>query len=180
MIATILMHTPPWVWVVLAVLVVLGLSQARARPVPGARITVLPVVVMVLSLLGVVRGFEQPVLALGAWLAAFAGVTLGARDRLAVRGAYPDARQGRLVLPGSYVPLMVVLTLFVTKYVSAVAVAMHPTLSGDATFVAAASAAYGACAGALYARARSLRPLVRALASRTRPGQPASGAESAL
>ena len=54
MILDILEHTPVWVWIVFAALILLGLQQSRTRDVSIARATILPVVMIVLSLSGVV------------------------------------------------------------------------------------------------------------------------------
>jgi len=54
MILTILEHTPLWVWAVFAALILLGWQQTRTRDVSIARATILPVIMILLSLSGVV------------------------------------------------------------------------------------------------------------------------------
>ena len=46
MIRGILEHTPVWVWIVFAGIVLLGLQQVRTRDVSIARATILPVVMI--------------------------------------------------------------------------------------------------------------------------------------
>ncbi len=53
MILGILEHTPVWVWGVFVAILLLGLQQTRTRDVSIARATILPVVMILLSLSGV-------------------------------------------------------------------------------------------------------------------------------
>lgn len=161
MIMTILLHTPAWVWLVLALLTALGARQARTHVLSPARVAVLPVLVIALSLVGVVRGYAVPAVAVVSWCAGFGAMIYLAGRRLAARGAHLEAATGRYVVPGSILPLLVLLTLFTAKYVSGVAVAMNPALAASAGFVATLSTVYGACSAVFYARARSLRALSR-------------------
>ena len=59
MILSILEHTPLWVWVTFCAVITLGMLQIRTRDVSTARATVLPVVMVALSLSGVLSGFSQ-------------------------------------------------------------------------------------------------------------------------
>ena len=68
MLIQIVRHTPPWVWGLLAALVALGLSQTLPRQMSTRRVTVLPIVLLALSLAGVATTFSHqalPVLATG-------------------------------------------------------------------------------------------------------------------
>ena len=71
MIHSILQHTPVWVWVLFCVLIALGIAQTREREVSIARATILPILMIALSLSGVLSAFSQVPLACGAWLAGF-------------------------------------------------------------------------------------------------------------
>lgn len=71
----IVRQAPPWVWLLLAGLVALGLSQCRERRASLARVTVLPVAMALLSLVGLATAFAQSgalIGALGGALADFA------------------------------------------------------------------------------------------------------------
>lgn len=72
MLASILSHTPTWVRVVFAGLVVLGFRQARPRMVSRRRLIVLPLAVAGSSLYGVALASGYSRLALAAWLLAMA------------------------------------------------------------------------------------------------------------
>lgn len=156
----VLAHTPRWVWALLAVLVAFGVVQARPRSVTLARLTVLPAALAGASLLGVVTGFGHAA-ALAGWAvatvaAATLALALGAPRQAAWLGA-----ERRLRVPGSWLPLALMLGVFAVKYAVGVLVAMTPALRGQAAFAGTAGLAYGAFAGLFLGRALALRTLAR-------------------
>ena len=168
MFIAILQHTPTWVFVLLATLVGLGLTQAFPRAVPLRRVTLLPLAMAGLSLFGVASTFGAAALPLLAWaLALAAGFALaqGLADTSAVRW---DTASGRLRLPGSWLPLALMLGLFAVKFGVGVTLALHPSLRAAAGFALAGSAAYGFFSGAFLGRAAALWALVRAAAPQGR------------
>jgi len=67
--------------------------------------------------------------------------------------------EGRLSVPGSWLPLALMLGLFATKFAVGVLVALAPALRHDAAFAASAGLAYGAFSGLFLGRALALRAL---------------------
>jgi hypothetical protein len=161
MIIDILKHTPTWVWMVLAALLVLGLQQTRPRELTLARVTILPLVFIGVSLYGVFGAFGHAAYAIVAWTAGFGTVAALARDAVAVRGASWSNHTERFYVPGSWLPLTLIVGLFATKYGTGVCLAIHPQFANDAGFMAACSLTYGGFAGSFWARARSLRALTQ-------------------
>ena len=148
----ILSHTPPWVWLILAALVALGLRQARDHGVSPSRLWIQPVVLAALSLSGTVSAFGAQALPLAGWLA---GVLLGAAANQQLRlprlvQLLPD---GRLCIGGSWVPMALLMLIFWLRYAVAVSLSVSPTLAGEPVFVALAGALYGAASGLFGARA---------------------------
>jgi len=161
MILNILEHTPAWVWVLFCVLIVLGVSQTRTRDMSVARATILPLVMVALSLSGVLSAFGLVPLALGAWVAGL-GVSLRlAGEVMAVRGASWSVRTRLFRVPGSFLPVFLILGVFVTKYAAGVLLAINPSLAANVGISVVLSLVYGAFAGLFWARARSLRALMR-------------------
>ncbi|MCB2021335.1 MAG: hypothetical protein KDG44_11065 [Burkholderiaceae bacterium] len=159
MIIRIVQGTPVWVWGLLAMLLALGLSQSMPRRVSARRVMLLPALMLLLSAGGVVSSFGVVPLALVAWAAGLAlAVVLGV-ERIAPRGArwLPDV--ARFELPGSWLPLMLILALFCLKYGVGVSLAMAPQLASDKAFEAIVAFAYGAFSGLFAARAVALRRL---------------------
>lgn len=151
----ILAHTPPWVWGLLAGLIVLGLLQTRQRQVGLARAALLPVAMLGWSLWSVVAGFGSA-LALAAW--ALGALSTGvAFARLAPpAGARWRAATRSIDLPGSWAPLGLILALFAVKFGTGVGLALHPALRGEAAFATGASLVFGAFSGVFAGRAAAL------------------------
>lgn len=157
MFTAIVQHTPVWVWGLLAGLIALGLTQTRDREMSLTRVTVLPLVLLGLSLAGVFSAFGHLPVALGGWAAGFGVALAFGRSFIAVRGAAWLAARRTLHVPGSWLPLVLIVALFMLKYAVGVSVALHPALTGDAMFAGLVSLAYGAFSGLFMARAWSLR-----------------------
>jgi hypothetical protein len=168
MILTILQHTPVWVFGLLLALIALGVSQSFARSVTLRRITVLPLVLITWSLSGVTMSFGASPLggqALLAWVTGVAASVLVLRGRVDVSAVTFSAAERRFQLPGSWVPLALMLSLFVLKYGAGVSLAMAPQLRQSLPFVVTASLAFGAFSGVFLARALALWSVARAALS---------------
>lgn len=161
MLIAIVQHTPVWVWFVLAALVAMGLAQARSRTVGLARITLLPLALTALSAAGVLSAFGHGPLAFGAWAAGIGAAVLFARQAVAVRGASWDPAAATLRVPGSWLPLGLMLGLFVIKFLVGFNLAQSPALAADPAFSGTCALAYGGFAGVFLARSLSLRSLAR-------------------
>lgn len=156
----IIRQTPYWVWGLLAVLVWLGCSQLYSRQVGLARAMAMPLAMTGFSVYGLASAFAgagQGLLPVGAWLAAalaMAGVALWLQPTAAHGTLYEPASRSFHV-PGSAMPLALILGIFLTKYFVGVELAMQPALARDGSFALQIAALYGAFNG-LFA-ARSLR-----------------------
>jgi hypothetical protein len=150
----ILRNTPLWVWGVLALLLALGLAQVRNRKISGLLILPLPATMIPLSLYGVAASFGASLGALSAWaIGAGAALTLNGLVFLGPRGLRYDAVDGRFEVPGSWIPLVLMLTIFSTRFVFAATTAMNPSIVGTAAFIGCASAILGFCSGLFLSRA---------------------------
>jgi len=159
MLLQIFQHTPLWVWGLLAGLVFLGWGQTRDRDMSLTRITALPAVMLALSFTGVISGFSHSTLAIVCWLAG-AGLTISIGGRLMhPRGAFWSAERGLLHVPGSWLPMVLILALFAIKYTVGVSLAMHPALAHEPLFAGGFSLAYGLFSGLFAAKGLSLRRL---------------------
>jgi hypothetical protein len=161
MFIAIVQHTPVWVWGLLAVLVALGLSQARDREMSLGRVTILPLVMIALSLSGVFSAFGHFPVALGGWAAGVGAALAFGRQFIAVRGAAWSQPTGTLQVPGSWLPLVLIVALFAIKYFAGASLAMHPELAHDTTFAGLIALAYGVFSGLFLARGLSLRNLAK-------------------
>jgi hypothetical protein len=159
MVMQIISHTPTWVFVLFAVLLALGLSQLLTRTTSLKRITILPIAMLGLAVSGVVSAFghgSDGASALGIWAvcALAAGALLFFRPLPEGTRYAPDQRQ--FTLPGSAVPLALIMGIFCTKYAVGVALGMHPELAQSSNFALGVSALYGVFSGVFAARAAKL------------------------
>ena len=174
-IGTVLKNTPLWVWGLFAALAALGLSQARTRSVSIVRMAVMPVAMAGFSLWGTLSAFgNSPLFAwvLAAWLACAALMAALIGSRQAPAGTRHDAASGRFTVPGSLVPLGLILGIFLVKYIVGVDLRMQPALAADGQYTLITGALYGLFTGTF--AGRSIRLWLLAL----RRGTPDSTASS--
>lgn len=157
----ILLGTPPWVFVVLLVLLVAGISQTFPRQASLRRITVLPLVMLGLSLQGVITSFDPQPWGLLAWALGLVAVLLLVQGRTDLSAVGYSATTRRFDLPGSWLPLALMLGIFALKYGMGVSLALHPELRASAGFALATSLALGAFSGVFLGRALALWAVAR-------------------
>jgi uncharacterized membrane protein len=166
MIAQILSNTPAWVWGLLVALLALGFSQARDRTAGLPRLVLMPLGLGAFSLWGTISAFGASATVLGSWLAATILLLLVVTQmRMPARVSYDrDTRQ--FALPGSWVPMLLILGIFLTKYVVGVSLAMQPELKANGNFVLAVATLYGIFSGIFAGRTvRLLRLAMRPAAN---------------
>lgn len=151
--------TPVWVWGLLALLVALGVSQSMPRRVSARRAIAVPALMVALSLAGVATTFGARPVALAAWSAGIALAVVFGLQAVAPRGARWLRDVARFELPGSWLPMALILALFCVKYGVGVGLAIHPSLAANTGFEVAVALAYGGFSGLFAARAIALRRL---------------------
>lgn len=156
--ADIVRRTPLWVGGLLVGLLYLGVSASRARDLSVARLVLMPLAMSGLALWGVISAFGgfDPSGRLAELLALWIGcgatvLALGARGTPPAGTRY-DAGTRRFHLPGSWVPLGLILAVFLMKYVIGVQLALEPSLAQDARFGFAVTTLYGGLSGLFAAR----------------------------
>ncbi len=162
MLLQILANTPKWVFALFAALLCLGLSQLLTRRVGLSRITGLAIGMSAFSLYGTVSAFAGVPMALLARLAGAAAVFALLAGRAAPLGTRFDAATRRFTVPGSAVPLALMMGIFFTKYAVGVALGMHLAQANDVSFALPVSTLYGAFSGVFAARAARLWRLAMA------------------
>lgn len=165
MIILILQHTPTWVWVLLAALIALGVSQAKPRQRRLGSAMATPVVMTALSLLGAATSFVHSGIALAAWLAGAGATLLACIAAHAWRGIAWSPSTQRISVPGSWWPLALMMAIFATKYVVGVTLALHPERAGDAMFAALLGLTYGAFSGVFMSRGYAILRVAQAARS---------------
>lgn len=147
MLTQILIHTPIYVWAVLGGLVLLGLMQSRTRKVSALQVLAMPAVLLGLglwSLSGVVAALPAVLLV---WLAALGLGAAGGMRTPQAPGTAWLAGERRFVLPGSWIPMAFIVFVFVLRYASNVAAAIHPEWRAAPTTQLPLAAVFGLVSG---------------------------------
>src|SRR4051794_9064892 len=139
----ILIHTPAWVWILLAYLVWQGIKAMQPRKISIWRALIVPVVFIVWGLSRIGFGHQDNVWPLVAWIAAaLALLPLGV---MTPRPFDVDDTTGQIIRPGSLSSLVRNLIVFAAQYAVGVISAID---AGDrALAIVAGRAISGATAG---------------------------------
>ena len=152
-IVQVLKGTPVWVWVILAALVVLSARQLKTRVIKRYTVLIAPVVFL---LVGLMAAGRSP-LGLSVWAVSL--LTSAALTHFVwqpVGGARYDAGTDRLNLPGSVIPMFLMLSIFLLNYVINVALAIKPALRGEFVWQIGPAVLLGALSGVFIGRAATL------------------------
>ena len=139
----ILVHTPLWVWGLLALLIWLGTLSLRPRAQPLRRLLIVPAVFFLMGLSRLLLGGKSidliAVWLLSAMLLAALALYTGPRN------VSIDRDTGYIRRPGSVLPLVRNILVFLLQYAVAVLTAMKLNVGIDVAM--AGQAVSGACAG---------------------------------
>jgi hypothetical protein len=156
MFSEVIQHTPTWVWVVFVMLVAFGARQLQEQRRTLRKAVTLSLVMAGLSLYGL------------AWMiGVVATLALAQMTNAWSRTRWSNAEQ-RLVVPGSWVPLALFMSLFVIKFGVGMNVAVHPELVHHAMFSSLIGLCYGAFSGIFLSRGLAMWRVAR-LAGATQP-----------
>ncbi len=156
MLITILKNVPVWVWLLFALLLSLGYMQSRDRSVSRARIFLVPAIMAPWSLYSVVAMYKSSNLsiALLSWLM---GISLAIALHIYLFGSIKSIRFNastrRYQVPGSWLPLCLMLVIFLARFVSGVTTATQPSVAASDTFTMILCCILGACSGLFISRA---------------------------
>lgn len=168
-------HVPVWVWIVLMALIALGLKQRETQLVSRKRLLVLPAIWLVFGAWGVQKGFGQAGTA-GVAMVAWAVGLLTSTAALVASGwpASTEARTGQAQassaleatgaqmtsrlyrVPGSWLPMVVMLAIFCARFAVGMALGIRPSLAQDATFAGIASLSFGLLSGFFVGRSLNI------------------------
>ena len=153
MLVQILKHTPLWVFGLFFGLAYVGYLQSKTRLVSRQRLAILPIAMLCLSFLGVWSSFGPNLTAFASWASALLAVVILSLALAPPRGVSYSPESKLFAVPGSWVPLALMMCIFFTKYAVAVARAVDPGFSNSIALVAAICTICGLCSGVFLARA---------------------------
>lgn len=154
MLAEIVARTPVWVFFLFFVLLILGYIQSKDRKIGRYRIVILPMVMICLSFYGIVSAFGigQPV-SLMSWVMGLVCAGLLSLWFPSPSGVYYSPKELSFSLPGSWLPLSLMLAIFFIKYAVGVILARRLPIINENIFVASVSLCYGLISGIFLFRA---------------------------
>jgi hypothetical protein len=153
---TLLARTPTWVWAILAVIIVIGLLQARDQQMARARLLILPLLWLAYGAWGVEASFGLAAAPLAAWVAGLLLSLLLARRSGWPGSASFDPASQRFRVPGSWLPMALMLAIFAAKFALGVALAMQPQLARSLPVAAGFALLFGALSGVFLGRSRNI------------------------
>ena len=157
MLNQIISHTPVFVWAILAFLIVRGVIALRTRELSVNQLLIMPVVMLALSLFDISAKFGLGGLALMTWLLG-AAATVALLVTFGAARVMPATTPGRVIVRGSVWPLVLMMGIFLTKYITSVAVAVNAGLRHDTVFTVVVCALFGVFSGYFLGRlARDLK-----------------------
>jgi hypothetical protein len=152
----VLQRTPLWVWPLFLALVWLGVLQSRPRELSRTRLFVLPAVMIGLSLLSVGSTFGGAPVSLAAWGGGIALAVLVYRLTGRPAGVVYSPASRTYSVPGSWLPLTLMMAIFFSRYAISVTLAIQPLLREAAAFAGGVSLLSGLASGIFFARARRI------------------------
>ena len=161
MFSQIIANTPKWVFVLFFVLLAFGISQMRTQIKSRKRVLIIPIVMFVLSFLGVISAFGKAAMPIVAWAVGYIGLV-----GLIGKG-FPSSGNGynlatkRFTIEGSMIPLGLMMGIFFLKYFVGASMGMNATFTHDAIFPIVVSLLYGGFSGAFAGRALRLMKLAK-------------------
>jgi len=155
-ISAVVSHVPTWVWAILAFILVMGVRQSRDQLIARARLLILPLAWAAFGAWGVAQSFGLHLLPLLAWAA---GLALGLR--LVTRSGWPgrarfDAGSQRFFVPGSWLPMALMLGIFSAKFALGFSLALRPALAQAPLAALGFALLFGALGGVLLGRSRNI------------------------
>ncbi|MBL4908904.1 MAG: hypothetical protein JKX78_02595 [Alteromonadaceae bacterium] len=158
MFTQIISHTPTWVFALFIGLLALGYRQSKDRMISKNTLIILPIVMVALAINGELRTFNLQLTALFTW---FFGATicyLLVQNYVSIKANYIQ-EQHLFALKGSWVPLILMMGIFLTKYIVSTLLATKAEIITSTGFMLIVSLLYGAFSGIFIARAHKVLAL---------------------
>lgn len=163
----ILQGAPLWVWALLALLLFLGIRSLRTRSMPVASLVALPLAFFSLSLTNLVPLDHLAPLRIGVWLVALAIGTIPGWYTVRGQRIAVDRARRRITVPGSVVPIILMLVAFAGGFYFGYLVARYPELKTDPATLILASTYRGLMSGYFLGQTIRLFRLYRSTAQST-------------
>lgn len=144
-------HTPLWVWPLFAIVLLLGARNLWPRERPLAPLVILPAILLAFALYNLTASSADPTLVVPAFLVSFA-IGIGVGWNLVPKNVVALKGQGRVRVPGSVAPLLVVIAVIVLRYAIGYTYGRWPQLRADPALALEFGATGALLAGIVWGR----------------------------
>lgn len=165
----IILRTPVWVWAILAFLVYRGIAASNDREIRFKKIFIIPVVMLALSIQGIVTSFGIQLAPALVWLASIVAASLLTRRMFNRDSITADPQRGTIFQQGSWIPMMLMMGIFFTKYMVAILLALQPGHRESGLFVGCVCVLYGLFNGVFIGKTLGMATIY--LRARARSGE---------
>jgi len=163
-------HTPPWVWPLFLLMLWLGARNLATRERPLAPMFVLPAIVLILGLVTLATSSADLTLVIPAFVVSLAiGAAIG--WNLVPGNVVPVRERGRVVVPGSVAPLLVVIAVLILRYAMGYIYGRWPELRRDPALTLEFGATGALLAGIVWGRMLRFVQIYRRPSPAGRPGR---------
>jgi hypothetical protein len=151
MLQQILIRTPIYVWIILAMLVYRGIVASTDREMAFGKLLIIPLILPLLTLPDLAMKFGHAGLTLSTWTSAAAIAAIITFQLSGARISHTGTA-GKVLVRGSWLPLVLLMALFLTKYAANVMLVINPQARGDTLFIAVVCALFGLLNGIFFGR----------------------------
>jgi hypothetical protein len=144
-------HTPVWVFPLFALVLWLGARHLRTRERKLAPLFILPAIVLIMAAVNLAMSSADLTLVIPAFAASLV-IGAGIGWNLVPRGVRPLPGQGRVEVPGSVAPLLVVIAIVILRYAIGYMYGRWPELRADPALALEFSATGALLAGIVWGR----------------------------
>lgn len=147
-----ILHTPWWVFLLLAYLIFIGLKARKTSTVSIYKLAILPAVFLIMSIESMISHFKIETLSVSTWMISIIigsaiGILLVYKSKIKV-----DRNNKLLELPGSWMTLILILIIFVAKYYCGYALSQDPGSAINTNTEILVLALSGICTGTFVGR----------------------------
>ncbi|MFZ6846205.1 DUF6622 family protein [Undibacterium sp. RuTC16W] len=143
MLNQVISNTPIYVWAILGFLAFRGIKASADRELTVRSVMIIPLVMLALSVQGILSGFGADPLVLAAWLATMTAGVAVSWSMVSDKNVRILAEKGTVFYRGSWGPLVMMMSIFVMKYVVNVALHVDPALHSNMSFAVITTALFG-------------------------------------
>ena len=145
-------QTPWWVYVLFIYLVQRGISASKTQVVSIKKLTILPLVFVALSIHTLMTSFHVNAMVIGVWLASIILGSIIGWLLICQHQFKIDRKNWLIQLPGSWMTLILILAIFISKYYFSYQLGSDPELANQTGFEFSMLGITGICTGLFVGR----------------------------